>query len=328
MKFSINKYTLQKLVILGILLVISIALSLLSSDFLTYTNLSNVSRQVAVVIITGSAVTLLMISGHLDLSVGSILALSGVLSAKFAFMGVPLPLAIILATFIGGAIGLLNGFLVIKLRITPVIATLGTMYIARGLTFIVCNGVSINRGLPDSFNYIGTSFIGPIPFPIIFVIAAIAIFYFLQSKTILGKYAVAIGGNKTAATLSGVNVGPIVTLLYVLTGLVAGFSGCVMASRLGVGQPNIGTGFEFDVIVAVVLGGTSLAGGKGSVPGMVVGALIVGCLSNGLNLLGVQTFYQSVFKGLVLVGAVLLDRILRERISGHTPIKILRKAVK
>jgi len=315
MGLSLDKNKLQNLVILGILLVITVTLSFLSPEFLTYTNLSNVARQVAVVMITGAAVTLLMISGKLDLSVGSILALSGVLSAQFAYMGLPLPLAILLATIAGGIIGLLNGFMVTKLKITPVIATLGSMYIARGLTFIVSDGVSINRGLPDNFNFIGTSFIGPIPFPIVFVIVAVVIFYFIQSKTVLGKYAIAIGGNKTAAKLSGIPVGSIVTLLYVLSGVLAGFAGCVMASRLGVGQPNIGTGFEFDVIVAIVLGGTSLAGGKGSVLGMVVGALIVGCLSNGLNLLGVQTFYQSVFKGVVLIGAVLLDRVLRERIK-------------
>ncbi len=311
----ISANTLQKFVLVGILFMLSVALSVMSRNFLTMTNISNVSRQIAVVIITGSAVTLLMISGNLDLSVGSVLALSGVLSAKFAYLGFPLWIAILMATSIGGIVGLLNGFMVVKLKISAVIATLGTMYVARGMTFIVCSGVSINRGLPDNFSFIGTSHIGPVPFQILFVIAAIDVFYFLQAKTVIGKYSVAIGGNKTAAMLSGINVGGIVTILYVLSGLLAGFSGCVMASRLGVGEPNIGVGFEFDVIVAVVLGGTSLAGGEGSIPGMVVGAFILGLLSNGLNLLGVQTFYQSVFKGIVLVCAVLLDRVFRERIK-------------
>ena len=236
----ISANTLQKFVLVGILFMLSVALSVMSRNFSTMTNISNVSRQIAVVIITGSAVTLLMISGNLDLSVGSVLALSGVLSAKFAYLGFPLWIAILMATSIGGIVGLLNGFMVVKLKISAVIATLGTMYVARGMTFIVCSGVSINRGLPDNFSFIGTSHIGPVPFQILFVIAAIDVFDFLQAKTVIGKYSVAIGGNKTAAMLSGINVGGIVTILYVLSGLLEVFPaaswhrGSASASRTSV----------------------------------------------------------------------------------------------
>lgn len=312
---KINKSTLQRLVTFGILILIMVVLTILTNTFLSVVNITNVLRQVSFVVIIGSAVTLLMISGNIDLSVGSTLALSGVLAAKFAVLGISLTGSFIIGALVGGVIGLLNGFMVTKLKITPVIATLGTMYVGRGLALIFCNGRSINVGLPMEFSLIGRSFVGPIPLPLIFVIVIVAIFVFIETKTILGKYSFAIGGNRNAAILSGINAGGVVFLLYAVSGLLAGFSGVLMASRLGAGDPNVGLGFEFDVIVAVILGGTTLSGGEGSVLGMVIGALIVGFLSNGLNLLGVYTFYQSVFKGGVLVAAVLLDRYLKEKIG-------------
>ena len=308
-----NKSVFQKLVILGILIGVVLILTFLSDDFLTLSNLSNVSRQVALVIITGSAVTLLMISGNFDLSVGSILALTGVIVAKFTQMGVPLWASMIFAVVLGGVMGLFNGFLVTKLKIVSFIATLGTMYIARGLTFIICGGKSVNTGLPGNFDDLGRNTIGIFPIPLIIFIVIVLIFYFIESKTILGKYTYAIGGNRTAAKLSGINDESVTMLLYVMVGILAGFSGIIMASRLGVGQPNVGIGFEFDVIVAVILGGTSLLGGVGSVVGTVIGAFLVGFLANGLNLIGVHSFYQSVFKGVVLIGAVLLDKVLKEK---------------
>lgn len=315
MERKLSKSLMQKLVTLGILVIIVIVLSLLSKEFLTYVNITNVARQVALVIITGSAVTLLMISGNLDLSVGSVVALTGVLSALLAASGMSLTASIIISVLIGSFIGVLNGIMVTRLKITPVIATLGTMYVAKGLAFIICNGRSVNVGLPENFDFLGRSFVGAVPFPIVLVVIIFLIFYFIESKTVLGKYTFAIGGNKTAAILSGINANAISFLLYVLSGTLAGLSGTVLASRLGAGDPNIGTGFEFDVIVAVVLGGTSLSGGEGSTIGMVIGALIVGFLANGLNLLGVYTFYQTVLKGVVLVGAVLLDGFLKEKLK-------------
>ena len=316
MNLKIRKATFQSIVTLGILVLIMIILAMLSRQFMTYVNITNVLRQVAIVIITGSAVTLLMISGNIDLSVGSTVALTGVLAAKFAASGISLELAMILAVIIGGMVGALNGLMVTKLRITPVIATLGTMYVARGLALIFCEGRSINVGLPVNYSNIGRGLIGSIPLILIFVIIVAAVFYFVERKTLLGKYSFAVGGNNTAATLSGVNATAIVFLLYTLVGLLAGFSGILLSSRLGAGDPNVGLGFEFDVIVAIVLGGTSLAGGEGSIIGMVIGALVVGFLGNGLNLLGVYSFYQSVFKGIVLVGAVMLDTFLKSKFRG------------
>ncbi len=314
MKFNSSRDMLQKLVIVGVLFIIGLILTILSDVFLTVTNLGNVTRQVSFVIITGSAVTLLMISGHFDLSVGSVLGLTGMFSAFFVTKGIPLPLSILLSTMIGSFAGLLNGLMVIKLKIPSIIATLGMMYAARGLGLVVTGGSSIHLGLGPNFTVIGRGFVGPIPIALLIMLFVLGLFYFIETKTLVGKYAFAIGGNERTALLSGINVGSIVILLYVLVGTLAGFSGTLMASRLGVGQPMVGQGFEFDVIVAVILGGTSLSGGEGSVLGMVIGAFIVGFIGNGLNLLGIHSFYQSIVKGFVLVGAVLLDRVLKERI--------------
>ena len=306
----------QKLVIVGVLVLIVGVLAVLSREFLTITNLTNVTRQVAFVVITGSAVTLLMISGNFDLSIGSILGLTGMFSAFFVSAGLPLWLSLIASTLIGTATGLLNGVMVVLLKIPSIIATLGTMYAARGLALVITGGNSIHLGLGPHFTLLGRGFLGPLPIMLVITLGILAIFFFIESRTILGKYSFAIGGNKRTALLSGINVGAIVILLYVLVGTLAGFSGTLMASRLGVGQAMVGQGFEFDVIVAIILGGTSLEGGEGSVFGMLIGAFIVGFIANGLNLLGIHSFYQSILKGAVLVGAVLLDRAFKERIKG------------
>jgi len=306
----------QKLVLVGVLALIGAILSILSREFLTITNLINVTRQVAFVVITGSAVTLLMISGNFDLSIGSILGLTGMFFAYFIPLGLPLGASLVAATLIGATIGLLNGFLVVTLRIPSIIATLGTMYAARGLALVITGGNSIHLGLGPNFTVLGRGFVGPVPITLLHTVGILLLFYFFETRTTLGRYSYAIGGNRRTALLSGVNVSATIMLLYVLVGTLTGFSGVLMASRLGVGQPMVGQGFEFDVIVAVILGGTSLEGGEGSVIGMLIGAFIVGFIANGLNLLGIHSFYQSILKGAVLVGAVLLDRSLKERIRG------------
>ena len=318
MKFALNKLnktTMNRLVIVGVLLLLMAIISMLSKEFLTVTNINNVLRQTSSVVIAGCAVTLLMISGNFDLSIGAILALSGTMSAIFITKGVPLPLSITLSTVIGFCIGIFNGFFVIILKVPSIIATLGTMYIARGIAWVITGGNSIHLGLGKNFTFLGRGFIGPLPINIVITVAVFFIFLFIQNKTLLGKYTYAMGGNRRTAFLSGISTNKIGIILYCLVGLFAGFSGCMMASRLGVGSASIGTGFEFDVIVAVVLGGTSLDGGEGSVFGMLMGALIVGFIGNGLNLMGIHSFYQDVVKGIVLVGAVLLDRMLQSRIK-------------
>ena len=214
--------------------------------------------------------------------------------------------------------GLINGLVVSKLKITSVIATLGAMYIARGLAFIIARadgGANITSGLPGNFEVLGRATVGSIPLHVLIVIAIAIVFIFIQTKTNLGRYAYVIGGNRVSAILSGVRVDAVIITLYVFVGLLTGFCGTILVSRIGSGVPRIGLGFEFDVIVAVVLGGTSIYGGEGSVFGMVIGALIVGFVANGLNLLDVQAFYQVVFKGLILVVAILIDRLIKEKLG-------------
>ncbi len=314
MSFKLN---IQKYLMLCVLLLVIIAFSLLTPKFFTYVNLRNVMLQVSLIVITGSAVTLLMISGHFDLSVGSVIAFAGIMHAYISKHIAPTTVSIIIAICLGGLIGFLNGLMVTKLKITPIIATLGTMYAARGLAFIVARadgGANITSGLPLNFENFGRKMIGPVPFPIILMIVVVIIFYYIQTKTNLGRYAYSIGANENTSYLSGVKVERWIILLYLLVGLFAAFCGTILVSRLGSGVPTIGVGFEFDVIIAVVLGGTLISGGEGSVLGMVIGALIVGFVANGLNLLDVQSFYQTVIKGCILLGSIILERGLKKKL--------------
>jgi ribose/xylose/arabinose/galactoside ABC-type transport system permease subunit len=307
---------LQILLLLGILILVMAVSTALTPKFLTYVNLVNVMMQIAMIALTGSAAVILMISGAFDLSTGMVLALTGVMHAFMSKAGIPTTLSLVLATLIGAGFGLINGAMVSGLKITPVIATLGTMYVAQGLAFIVAwidGGANVTTGLPRDFQVFGRTMVGSIPLFLIIVVAIILLFAFLFAKTNLRKYAFAIGGNPVAARLSGIRVGAVVLLLYVLVGTLTGFAGATLASRMGSGSPKVGTGFEFDVIVAIVLGGTSIYGGEGSFLGMIIGALIIGFMGNTLNLLNVQFFYQTVLKGLILVGAVLLTRQIRSR---------------
>ena len=226
-------------------------------------------------------------------------------------------LSIVIGAFlsVGVIVGLINGFLVVLLNVPSIIATLGSMYAVRGAAWVITGGNSISRGLGKSFTVLGRGYLGPVPISILITAVVFALFYFIQHKTLLGKYSYAIGGNRRTALLSGINVRLVGVTLYVLVGALSAFAGVMMASRLGVGNASMGDGFEFDVVVAVVLGGTSLDGGEGSVFGMLIGALIVGFIANGLNLLGVHSFHQDIVKGIVLVGAVLLDRLLQSRIQ-------------
>ena len=312
---KLSKTFLQRMVTFGILILIVVVLSVISDSFLSYTNINNVLQQTTPVIITGAAATLLMISGGIDLSVGSVVALAGITTARAAQAGIPLPLAVLFGALVGLAIGVINGILVDKLHIPPVIATMGNMYIARSLALIFSDGKAINVGLPKAYVNLGRGVWNGISLAVMIMIFIMVFFVFLEKKTLLGKYCFAIGGNKTAAIYSGINVHRYTILYYMLTGLLAGFAGTILGSRLGVGSPNVGDGFEFDVVVAVVLGGTSMSGGEGSVLGTLIGTLIVGFLGNGLNLMGVESFYQGLVKGIVLVAAVILDAFIRKKLT-------------
>jgi ribose/xylose/arabinose/galactoside ABC-type transport system permease subunit len=305
---------------LGILIALSVWLSFATSQFTTSQNITNVLGQVSFIGISACLVTPVMVAGGLDLSVGSIIAVAGVTAAKFvADAHWPLGWAFLMGALAGGVIGALNAFLIVGMRINPVITTLGTMYIGRGLANVVAGGSPVT-GVPFSFNDLATSDVGPIPVPVVIFAVIALVMIFVERKTILGRWTVASGGNQEAARLSGIPINRTRVTLYILSGLAAGVAGILLNSRIATGDPNSGTGFEFDVIVAVVLGGTAITGGQGKIIGSIVGVLIVGVLNNGLNLLGVSTFYQYIVQGGVLIFAVGVDEVFR-----HTWRNILRR---
>lgn len=305
-----------------ILVVLAVVVSVLSDRFYQPGNVANVLRQISLVAIVGAAVTLVMVSGGLDLSVGGVLALSGVVSALLAASGVPLVIAFAVGVLAGGIVGAFNGVLVVWFRINPVIATLGTLYMSRGVANLLTDGVPVHQ-VPNGYSALGAGFVGPIPNPVIIMVIVVGALAIVGRFTILGRHAVAIGSNQEAARLSGIAVDRIRITLYVLVGIAAGLAGIILSSRLNSGQPTAGAGFEFDVIVAAVLGGTSLAGGEGSVLKTLVGALIIGVLGNGLNLLGVGIFWQTVVQGAVLVAAVAVDMALRDGRRGFARLPAL-----
>ncbi len=262
--------------------------------------------------------TLVIIAGGIDLSVGSVLALCGAVAAGLLKNGIEIPSAnlyvgftvlgtIVSALLIGSILGVFNGLVITRFKVPSFVATLAMLTIARGLTMLWTGGFPVS-GLGETFAWIGTGwFIGiPVPVWISSIIVAIAIL--IMQKTKLGRYIYAIGGNESAATLSGIDVKKIKVIVYTIAGGLAAAGGLLVTSRLDAAQPNAGTGYELDSIAAVVIGGTSLTGGKGSIGGTVLGAIIIGVLNNGLVLLNVSPFWQQVLKGAVILAAVIIDK--------------------
>ena len=306
-----NTNMIQRMATLVILVTIMIALSCISDKYLNYRNLINIIRQESTLIIIASAATVLMISGGMDLSPAGVMALTSVVLAKLCVAGVSLPVAIVFSLMIGAAAGAFSGFLVVIAKVPAMIATLGTWYITKGFAYVLSNSYAIVQGLPKNFGWVSV-YAGPIPLMVILAAVVFILFYVILNKTLLGKYAYAIGGNAETARLSGVNVKAVSCVLYILTGLMSSFAGILMSSRISSGDPNLSTsGIEFEVIVAIILGGTSLLGGQGSLVGTLIGALILGNLSNGMNLLGIGTVYQFIVEGAVLIIAVVVDLILK-----------------
>jgi ribose/xylose/arabinose/galactoside ABC-type transport system permease subunit len=292
--------------LLGLLL-LCIVLAMLSDRFLTINNLLNVTRQVSINAIISAGMTLVILTGGIDLSVGSVLALTGSITAGMLYGGQAIFTAVLVGMAIGLALGIFNGLLITRGNIPPFIATLGTLTVARGLTLVYTEGRPIT-GMAETFRFLGGGYLGGIPVPVIIMALIFVTVYIILKKTRLGRYIYAIGGNEEAARLSGINTKQILISVYALSGVLAGFSGIIMASRLNSAQPTAGAGFELDAIAAVVLGGTSLSGGVGTIGGTLIGALIIGILDNGLNLLNVSSFYQQVAKGIVILLAVFLDK--------------------
>lgn len=292
--------------ILALLLLI-LAFSLTSEYFFTTSNFLNIARQVSVTAIVAVGMTFVIISGGIDLSVGSTLAFSGVVAAMAFSSTGSAPVALLAGIATGAGIGLVNGVITAKGRITGFIVTLAMMGAVRGFAFIVTGGNPVTASEP-SFTFFGVGSVLGLAVPIIIMLIVIALGSFFLNQTRFGKYTYAVGGNERASRWTGLKVDRVQIVVYIVVGLLAGLAGVVLAARLGSGQPFAGDGFELDVIAAVILGGSSLAGGRGSISGTVIGVLIIGVLNNGLTLLNVSSYWQMVVQGAIILTAVLIDR--------------------
>ena len=305
---NLAKNYLSKYGILIALCVICIILSIATPYFFTAQNLIIVLRQVSINGILAIGVTFVIIAGGIDLSLGSVIALTGVIAASFAHPDTyPLIVPLLLALLCGVAIGAINGLTITIGKVAPFIVTLGMMTIARGLALVLSNGRPVTN-LSPSFNFIGGGDWLHIPVPILLFVLVILISSVILKYTRIGRYVYAVGGNENAARASGIRVSRVKLFAYIMCSGLAALAGIVLASRITTGQPNAGIAYELDAIAAVVIGGTSLLGGRGSVMGTVIGVLIIGVINNGLDLLNVSSYYQQIIKGIIIVGAVLLDR--------------------
>lgn len=293
-------------------LALCVAMTLLSDRFLAWENLSNVGRQISINGIIAAGMTLVILSGGIDLSVGAVMTLSMTFSAGAMLAGIPVWLAVIIGLGTGAGFGALNGALVAYVRLPPIIVTLATMEIPRGIALLYTGGYP-KSGLPASFAVLGSGKFFGIQIPTLLMLAVFAAAFVLLNHYPLGRYLYGIGGNEEAMRLSGVRVERCKFYAYTLCGFTAGLSGLVLASRLMSGQPNAGVGFELDAIAAVVLGGTSIAGGRGSVVGTLIGALTLGVLNNGLNLMSVSPYTQKLLKGVIILIAVYAGSGRRQR---------------
>lgn len=289
------------------LLIICIIISVITPRFLTIANLRNVLTQLSINAVIAAGMTFVILTGGIDLSVGSIVAICGAVAAMLAKSTGNVFIAVLAALILGAIIGLLNGLIIAKGKLQAFIATLATMTVFRGATYVYTSGTPVS-GLGQSFMVIGNEKVLGIPIPVIIMILIFAASYYLLNQVRYGRYVYALGGNEDSARLSGINTQRIKTLVYVISGVMAAIGGIIVTSRIGSASPNAGSGFELDAIAAVVLGGTSLSGGEGSVLGTIIGALIIGVLNNGLNLMNVSPFYQLIVKGLVILFAVMIDK--------------------
>lgn len=296
---------------LVVLVVFCIVIAILNPRFLTPSNVLNILRQTSINSVIAAGMTFVILTGGIDLSVGSTLALAGAVAAMMLAKGSSVYLAVLAALAIGAAIGAFNGLAISKGKIQPFIATLGVMTLIRGYTLVFTDGKPISAGSSAgaaAFVNIGAGYFLGIPIPIYIMALVFGISYYILRHTRMGRYVYSLGCNEEATIYSGINTDRIKILVYTISGILAALAGIIITARLSSAQPQAGSGYELDAIAAVVLGGTSLAGGIGGIFGTVIGALIIGVLNNALNLMDVSSYYQLLLKGLVILIAVLLDR--------------------
>jgi ribose transport system permease protein len=304
----------QRLLPFFSLAVLFTALAFASPYFLTTTNLSSVVRQTAVINTMALGMTMVIIAGGIDLSVGAILAFSGLLGTMAMQAGAPISQGVAVGLAVGLFWGSVNGLLTVRLRIKPFIVTLGTLGIVRGLALIISNGLPVHR-IPPEFSFLGEGNLLGVPFVLWILVVCAGLTHLILEHTRLGRYAFAIGSNTEAAFYTGIPVAFHTTVVYAMSGLLCGLAGMIEASRLMTGQPTAGQGYELQVIAAVVIGGGSLRGGEGSVVGTLVGAFIMGLLSNGSDLLGISPYVQQAIIGAVIILAVSVDELRKRRLA-------------
>ncbi|MCT8552288.1 ABC transporter permease [Glaesserella parasuis] len=325
------KDLLRKMAALAGLILLVIFFSVTNDYFFTSNNIMTVGLQTSTIALIGIGATCVILTGGIDLSTGSVVALSGVAAAMIVNAGVPVPIGMVLGILVGGACGLTNGILVTQMKLPPFIATLGMMMVARGLALYVTNAAPVS-GMPESFAVLGNGALfkiveeGPnglpkvvftgIPYPVIIMIFITVLFTFALTKLKVGRYIYAIGSNEEAARLSGIKTNIVKIYAYVASGLLSGLTGVILASRLVTAQPNGGVAYELDAIASAVVGGTSLMGGVGTIPGTLIGSFIIGVLRNGLNMNGVSSFVQMIVIGLVIIVAVSLDQLRQSKKLG------------
>ncbi|WP_319475280.1 ABC transporter permease [Marispirochaeta aestuarii] len=296
-------------------LVISLIVILVNPKFLTPLNLQNLSENISYVMIIGIGMTGVMISGGLDLSIGSVMAFASCISAlMMSSAGIPPFFAVIIGLAASSLFGLINGLLIVQVGIPSFIVTLGSMQIARGIVQAITKGRPIYP-LPESFSFLGTGLIAGIPCSVIIMIVLALIFNFLYKNTPYGRGIYAIGGNFEAARLAGLSVRKISMSVYIITSLLAGLSGIIMTSKMSSAQVSLGTGWEFKVITAVIIGGTSMMGGIGTILGTLLGAILMGVIQNGMILLRISIYWQNIVIGLIIIFAVTLDVVRRKKMG-------------
>ena len=297
-----------------VLLVLVVFMLIKAPNFGTVSNLFNVARSISIRAILAAGMTFVIITTGIDLSVGSTIAVSGCIAVLAAQQGLNPLLAILLGMVIGALIGLINGFLIAYCNLAAFIVTLGTMTFMRGLAYTITGGLPIvDNGL--NFRALGNGYLFHVPIPFIVMIIVYVVMWIVLDKTKYGSHVYAVGGNAEAARLAGINVKGVLLSVYVIAGLCAGLAGCIFAARVVSAQPTAGDGYEMDAIAAAVLGGTSLMGGKGKIPGTLIGAIIFGVLTTGLVLMNVPFFTQQLVKGIVIIIAVLIDGLKENSFS-------------
>jgi ribose transport system permease protein len=302
---KLNRRTLVNLAFAGVLIALIVVAALTTDGFFTENNLRNLSRQMVTTGLLSLGMLVVIYTGGIDLSVGSILALAGILATGLS-ASMPIPLAMAVAVVAGVACGAVNGVLVGRFLLAPFIVTLATLTTVRGLAFVYSETPIQASGV--SFLALGTNQIGPVPLATVIMLLAFAVVWLFINRSAAGRAIVAIGGNREAVRLAGISVPRHLILAYVISGFCAGLAGVILASRVGIAQPSVGVAFELDAIAACVIGGASLAGGRGSVVGALFGVVVLALIDNLLNFYGVQSFYQQVLKGLIIVVVVLARR--------------------